>query len=65
MFYSDARVKDLFYSFNSIKKWSPGILNGKRVNTRVRLYINYESESKKKNVIKEEQNESESNKIWQ
>lgn len=64
MFYSDARVKDLFYSFNSIKKWSPGILNGKRVNTRVRLYINYESESKKKNVIKEEQNESESNKIF-
>lgn len=30
----------LYERFESIKKWSPGILNGKRVNTRVRLYIN-------------------------
>lgn len=54
----------LYRRFESIKKWSPGILNGKRVNTRVSLYINYKSESKKKNMIKEEQNESESNKIF-
>lgn len=67
MLYSDAGEFNrniLYERFESIKKWSPGILNGKRVNTRVRLYINYESESKKKNVIKEEQNESESNKIF-
>lgn len=66
MFYSagEFNYNILYERFESIKKWSPGILNGKRVNTRVRLYINYESESKKKNVIKEEQNESESNKIF-
>ena len=67
MFYSDAgefNSNILYFRFRSIKKWSPGILNGKRVNTRVRLYINYKSESKKKNVIKEEQKESESNKIF-
>lgn len=67
MLYSDAGEFNrniLYERFESIKKWSPGILNGKRVNTRVRLYINYKSESKKKNVIKEEQNESESNKIF-
>lgn len=67
MFYSNAgeiNRNNLYYSFKSIKKWSPGILNGKRVNTRVRLYINYKSESQKKNVIKEEQNEIESNKIF-
>ncbi len=54
----------LYRRFESIKKWSPGILNGKRINARVRLCINCKSESKKKNVIKEEQNESESNKIF-
>lgn len=67
MFYSDAGEFNrniLYERFESIKKWSPGILNGKRVNTRVRLYINYESESKKKNVIKEEQNKSESKNIF-
>lgn len=63
MFYCNAGDR-LYYSFNSIKKWSPGILNGKRINARVRLCINCKSESKKKNVIKEEQNESESNKIF-
>lgn len=65
-FYSNAGNSNftLDRRFESIKKWSPGILNGKRVNTRVRLYINYKSESKKKNVIKEEQKESESNKIF-
>lgn len=66
MFYCNAgdRLYRLYYSFNSIKKWSPGILNGKRINARVRLCINCKSESKKKNEIKEEQNESESNKIF-
>lgn len=42
-FYSDAgdsKSLRLYFIFESIKKWSPGILNGKRVNTRVRLYIN-------------------------
>ena len=67
MFYSDSGEfisNNLYERFESIKKWSPGILNGKRVNTRVRLYINYESESKKKNVIKEERSKSESNNIF-
>lgn len=43
MLYSDAGEFNrniLYFRFRSIKKWSPGILNGKRVNTRVRLYIN-------------------------
>lgn len=43
MFYSNAEefTRNILYErFKSIKKWSPGILNGKRVKTRVRLYIN-------------------------
>ena len=43
-FYSnagDSKSLRLYFIFESIKKWSPGILNGKRVNTRVSLYINY------------------------
>lgn len=43
-FYSNAgnsKGLRLYFIFESIKKWSPGILNGKRVNTRVSLYINY------------------------
>lgn len=42
-FYSNAgnsKSLRLYFIFESIKKWSPGILNGKRVNTRIRLYIN-------------------------